>query len=86
MGNQFKAYIKLTYWNFICILVSVLADNYCLLPSQERLDQLAMDNEQLKTEVQELLNSSSLNTSLRDQGESQIPFRFKKAFNFSNFT
>ncbi|XP_060718528.1 golgin subfamily A member 2 isoform X5 [Tachysurus vachellii] len=51
--------------------------------AQERLDQLAKDNEQLKTEVQELLNSSSLNTSLRDQGDGvesySLPETFQKS-------
>ncbi|KAM9441036.1 golgin subfamily A member 2 isoform 6-T6 [Clarias gariepinus] len=54
-----------------------------LQEAQERLDQLARDNEQLKTEVQELLNSSSLNTSLRDQGDgvesSSLPETFQKS-------
>ncbi|TSL28286.1 Golgin subfamily A member 2 [Bagarius yarrelli] len=54
-----------------------------LQQAQERLDQLAKDNEQLKTEVQELLNSSSLNTSLRDQGDgvesSSLPETFQKS-------
>lgn len=49
----------------------ILSNTRVLYFSQERLDQLARDNEQLKTEVQELLNSSSLNTSLRDQGKSK---------------
>ncbi|KAI4886464.1 hypothetical protein NFI96_011901 [Prochilodus magdalenae] len=40
-----------------------------LQQAQERLDKLVKDNEQLKTEVQELLNSSAFNTSLRDQGD-----------------
>ncbi|XP_066508017.1 golgin subfamily A member 2 isoform X3 [Hoplias malabaricus] len=54
-----------------------------LQQAQERLDQLAKDNEQLKTEVQELLNSSALNTSLRDQGDGVeshiIPESFQKS-------
>ncbi|XP_071371746.1 golgin subfamily A member 2 [Centroberyx affinis] len=40
-----------------------------LKQAQERLDQLVTDNEQLKTEVQELLNSSLLATPPRDQGD-----------------
>ncbi|XP_053473482.1 golgin subfamily A member 2 isoform X1 [Ictalurus furcatus] len=54
-----------------------------LQEAQERLDQLAKDNEHLKTEVQELLNSSSLNTSLRDQGDGVesyfLPETFQKS-------
>lgn len=75
----------LSLWNLFiylfCILVPTLADTVVLHPSQERLDQLAKDNEQLKTEVQELLNSSSLNTSLRDQGTSKIHVRKHFAYN-----
>ncbi|XP_058631523.1 golgin subfamily A member 2 isoform X4 [Onychostoma macrolepis] len=40
-----------------------------LQEAQEKLMQLARDNEELKTEVQELLNSSALNTSHRDDGD-----------------
>uniref|UniRef100_A0A3P8PHK9 Golgin subfamily A conserved domain-containing protein n=1 Tax=Astatotilapia calliptera TaxID=8154 RepID=A0A3P8PHK9_ASTCA len=36
---------------------------------QEHLEQLVRDNEQLKAEVKELLNSSALMTSPRDQGD-----------------
>ncbi|XP_051956615.1 golgin subfamily A member 2-like isoform X2 [Xyrauchen texanus] len=54
-----------------------------LQQAQERLNELARDNEELKTEVQELLNSSMLNPSLRDQGdglESQsLPESFQKS-------
>ncbi|XP_051552305.1 golgin subfamily A member 2-like isoform X4 [Myxocyprinus asiaticus] len=54
-----------------------------LQQAQEKLNQLARDNEELKTEVQELLNSSTLNPSLRDQGdglESQsLPESFLKS-------
>ncbi|XP_046695035.1 golgin subfamily A member 2 [Silurus meridionalis] len=54
-----------------------------LQEAQERLYQLAKDNEQLKTEVQELLNNSSLNTSLRDQGDGvesySLPETFQKS-------
>lgn len=54
-----------------------------LQQAQERLNQLAKDNEQLKTEVQELLNSSALNTSLRDQGDGveshSLPENFQKS-------
>lgn len=42
--------------------------NVCLL-LQEHLEQLLRDNDQLKVEVQELLNSSALATPLRDQGK-----------------
>lgn len=47
-----------------------------LKEAQEHLEQLLRDNDQLKVEVQELLNSSALATPLRDQGdgvESQSP-------------
>ncbi|KAJ8346807.1 hypothetical protein SKAU_G00282080 [Synaphobranchus kaupii] len=37
--------------------------------AQEKLNQLAKDNDDLKTEVQELLNSSALGTPSRDQGD-----------------
>ncbi|CAL8279404.1 unnamed protein product [Merluccius merluccius] len=37
--------------------------------AQDRLDLLVRDNQQLKTEVQDLLSSSVLNTSPRDQGD-----------------
>ncbi|XP_076867513.1 golgin subfamily A member 2 isoform X4 [Brachyhypopomus gauderio] len=40
-----------------------------LQQAQERLSLLAKDNEQLKMEVQELLSSSVMNTTLRDQGD-----------------
>ncbi|XP_051523327.1 golgin subfamily A member 2 isoform X2 [Myxocyprinus asiaticus] len=54
-----------------------------LQQAQEKLNELARDNEELKTEVQELLNSSTLNPSLRDQGdglESQsLPESFQKS-------
>lgn len=40
-----------------------------LQEAQEKLKQLVSDNEELKTEVQELLNSSVLNTSHRDDGD-----------------
>ncbi|XP_049341993.1 golgin subfamily A member 2 isoform X4 [Astyanax mexicanus] len=54
-----------------------------LQQAQDRLNQLAKDNEQLKTEVQELLNSSALNTSLRDQGDGveshSLPESFQKS-------
>ncbi|XP_050967099.1 LOW QUALITY PROTEIN: golgin subfamily A member 2 [Labeo rohita] len=40
-----------------------------LQEAQEKLDRLVRDNEELKTEVQELLNSSVLNTSRRDDGD-----------------
>ncbi|XP_034047917.1 golgin subfamily A member 2 [Thalassophryne amazonica] len=43
--------------------------NTQLKETQERLEQLVRDNEQLKAEVTELLNSSALNTSPRDQGD-----------------
>lgn len=42
------------------------------LPLQDHLEQLVRDNEQLKAEVRELLNSSALNTSPRDQGKSYL--------------
>ncbi|XP_029920461.1 golgin subfamily A member 2 isoform X2 [Myripristis murdjan] len=40
-----------------------------LTQTQERLEQLVRDNEQLKAEVHELLNSSALASSSRDQGD-----------------
>ncbi|XP_041826420.1 golgin subfamily A member 2 isoform X3 [Melanotaenia boesemani] len=40
-----------------------------LKQAQEHLEQLVRDNEQLKAEVKELLNSSALVTSSRDQGD-----------------
>uniref|UniRef100_A0A8C4DER6 Golgin A2 n=1 Tax=Dicentrarchus labrax TaxID=13489 RepID=A0A8C4DER6_DICLA len=40
-----------------------------LKQAQEHLDLLARDNEQLKAEVKELLNSSALASSSRDQGK-----------------
>ncbi|RXN35758.1 golgin subfamily A member 2 isoform X2 [Labeo rohita] len=40
-----------------------------LQEAQEKLNRLVRDNEELKTEVQELLNSSVLNTSRRDDGD-----------------
>ncbi|KAM8873051.1 golgin subfamily A member 2 isoform 5-T5 [Synchiropus picturatus] len=40
-----------------------------LKQAQERLEQLVKDNDHLRTEVKELLNSSILNTSTRDQGD-----------------
>ncbi|XP_023143059.2 golgin subfamily A member 2 isoform X3 [Amphiprion ocellaris] len=40
-----------------------------LKQAQEHLEQLVKDNEQLKAEVKELLNSSALVTSTRDQGD-----------------
>ncbi|XP_030598456.1 golgin subfamily A member 2 isoform X6 [Archocentrus centrarchus] len=40
-----------------------------LKQAQEHLEQLVRDNEQLKAEVKELLNSSALMTSPRDQGD-----------------
>ncbi|XP_056601815.1 golgin subfamily A member 2 isoform X5 [Triplophysa dalaica] len=40
-----------------------------LQQAQEKLNQLVRDNEELKTEVQELLNSSSMSQSSRDQGD-----------------
>lgn len=38
-------------------------------PLQERLERLSRDNEQLKAEVTELLNSSALATLPRNQGD-----------------
>ncbi|XP_036436582.1 golgin subfamily A member 2 isoform X2 [Colossoma macropomum] len=55
-----------------------------LQEAQERLDQLAKDNEQLKTEVQELLNSSALNTSLRDQGDGVESYSLPESFQKSS--
>ncbi|XP_009299397.1 golgin subfamily A member 2 isoform X3 [Danio rerio] len=50
---------------------------------QEKLSRLVRDNEELKTEVQELLNGSIMNTSHRDEGdglESQtLPESFQKS-------
>uniref|UniRef100_A0A1A8PIH2 Golgi autoantigen, golgin subfamily a, 2 n=1 Tax=Nothobranchius rachovii TaxID=451742 RepID=A0A1A8PIH2_9TELE len=40
-----------------------------LKQAQEHLEQLVRDNQQLKTEVKELLNSSALETLFRDQGD-----------------
>uniref|UniRef100_A0A1A8ESA5 Golgi autoantigen, golgin subfamily a, 2 n=2 Tax=Nothobranchius korthausae TaxID=1143690 RepID=A0A1A8ESA5_9TELE len=40
-----------------------------LKQAQEHLEQLVRDNQQLKTEVKELLNSSALETLSRDQGD-----------------
>lgn len=39
------------------------------LPLKDQLEFLVRDNEQLKAEVKELLNSSALASSSRDQGE-----------------
>ncbi|XP_067262412.1 golgin subfamily A member 2 isoform X4 [Chanodichthys erythropterus] len=54
-----------------------------LQEAQEKLNQLARDNEELKTEVQELLNSSVLNTSHRDEGDGleshSLPESFQKS-------
>ncbi|XP_051750546.1 golgin subfamily A member 2 isoform X4 [Ctenopharyngodon idella] len=54
-----------------------------LQEAQEKLNQLARDNEELKTEVQELLNSSVLNTSHRDEGDGleshSVPESFQKS-------
>ncbi|CAM4547294.1 unnamed protein product [Leuciscus chuanchicus] len=54
-----------------------------LQEAQEKLNQLARDNEELKTEVQELLNGSVLNTSLRDEGDGleshSLPESFQKS-------
>uniref|UniRef100_A0A8C1SL83 Golgin A2 n=1 Tax=Cyprinus carpio TaxID=7962 RepID=A0A8C1SL83_CYPCA len=54
-----------------------------LQEAQEKLNQLARDNEELKTEVQELLNSSALNTSHRDEGDGlesrSLPESFQKS-------
>ncbi|XP_059404917.1 golgin subfamily A member 2-like isoform X2 [Carassius carassius] len=48
----------------------------------EKLKQLARDNEELKTEVQELLSGSSVNTSHRDDGDGlesrSLPESFQK--------
>ncbi|XP_026100206.1 golgin subfamily A member 2-like isoform X1 [Carassius auratus] len=53
-----------------------------LQEAQEKLKQLARDNEELKTEVQELLSGSSLNTSHRDDGDGlesrSLPESFQK--------
>uniref|UniRef100_A0A3Q4GQS4 Golgin A2 n=1 Tax=Neolamprologus brichardi TaxID=32507 RepID=A0A3Q4GQS4_NEOBR len=43
---------------------------------QEHLEQLVRDNEQLKAEVKELLNSSALMTSPRDQGKLSVTDMF----------
>ncbi|KAM9820476.1 LOW QUALITY PROTEIN: golgin subfamily A member 2 [Neosynchiropus ocellatus] len=40
-----------------------------LKQAQDRLEQLVKDNDHLRTEVKVLLNSSILNTSIRDQGD-----------------
>uniref|UniRef100_A0A8C2K8E0 Golgin A2 n=1 Tax=Cyprinus carpio TaxID=7962 RepID=A0A8C2K8E0_CYPCA len=54
-----------------------------LQEAQEKLKQLARDNEELKTEVQELLSSSSLSTSHRADGDGlesrSLPESFQKS-------
>lgn len=45
---------------------------HCLL--QEQLELLVQDNEQLKTEVRELLNSSALASSSLDHGRMETNF------------
>ncbi|KAK7172477.1 hypothetical protein R3I93_002553 [Phoxinus phoxinus] len=54
-----------------------------LQEAQEKLNQLARDNEDLKTEVQELLNGSVTNTSHRDEGDGleshSLPESFQKS-------
>ncbi|XP_077078587.1 golgin subfamily A member 2 isoform X4 [Siphateles boraxobius] len=54
-----------------------------LQEAQEKLNQLARDNEDLKTEVQELLNGSVMNTSHRDEGDGleshSLPESFQKS-------
>ncbi|KTG01100.1 hypothetical protein cypCar_00043100 [Cyprinus carpio] len=54
-----------------------------LQEAQEKLNQLARDNEELKTEVQELLSSSSLSTSHRADGDGlesrSLPESFQKS-------
>ncbi|KAG7476410.1 hypothetical protein MATL_G00082570, partial [Megalops atlanticus] len=52
--------------------------------AQEKLNQLAKDNENLKIEVQELLNSSVMATPSRDQGDGleskSLPESFQKSY------
>ncbi|KAI1905050.1 hypothetical protein AGOR_G00011950 [Albula goreensis] len=54
--------------------------------AQEKLNQLAKDNETLKTEVQELLNSSALGTPSRDQGDGLESKSFYETFQKSSIT
>lgn len=49
---------------------------------QEHLEQLVRDNEQLKAEVKELLNSSALMTSPRDQGKLSVTDMFALSASF----
>ncbi|KAK2910806.1 hypothetical protein Q8A67_002939 [Cirrhinus molitorella] len=51
-----------------------------LQEAQEKLNRLARDNEELKTEVQELLNSSALNTSHRDDGDGLESYSLPESF------
>lgn len=57
----------MTLW-FLSEVVFLGYDLLCL-PLQDHLQQLVSDNEQLKAEVRELLNSSALSTSPRHEGE-----------------
>ncbi|XP_061119076.1 golgin subfamily A member 2 isoform X2 [Conger conger] len=52
--------------------------------AQAKLNQLAKDNEELKTEVQELLNSSALGTPSRDQGDGLEEKSMEESFPTSN--
>uniref|UniRef100_A0A671LZZ1 Golgin subfamily A conserved domain-containing protein n=1 Tax=Sinocyclocheilus anshuiensis TaxID=1608454 RepID=A0A671LZZ1_9TELE len=55
-----------------------------LQEAQEKLNQLARDNDELKTEVQELLNSSALNTSHRDDGDGLESYSLPESFQKSH--
>uniref|UniRef100_A0A667YXX2 Golgin A2 n=1 Tax=Myripristis murdjan TaxID=586833 RepID=A0A667YXX2_9TELE len=56
-----------------------------LTQTQERLEQLVRDNEQLKAEVHELLNSSALASSSRDQGNT-LSLSCLSSFHFPLFS
>ncbi|XP_073696998.1 golgin subfamily A member 2-like isoform X3 [Garra rufa] len=56
-----------------------------LQEAQDKLNRLARDNEELKTEVQELLNSSALNTSHRDDGDGLESLSVPESFQKSHF-
>lgn len=63
-------------------LNTLIVFRYCLF-LQEHLEQLVRDNEQLKAEVKELLNSSALMTSPRDQGNLSVTDMFALSALFS---
>ena len=64
--------ILLLELSFIFLFLSLLS-----FPLQEKLNQLARDNEELRSEMQDLLNSSVLASTSRDQGGSHIQHQFK---------